>query len=1305
VAADPKDVRRRPAARSSRGRPAHAQKRARRARERHEQFELVQEALGIVTWIWEPQADLVRWYGDASRLLGLPPGRFSGRYADYLAQVHPEDLEKAKRTFVDCMQGRYPEYRAEERVVWPDGSVHWLETYGRAEYGADGRAIRMAGVVKDISVAKREESARLRAERLLAHVFDASPEYITVVRARDGAFVAANAAFERVTGFRAAEIVGRTVDELELWGDAAERDRFRADLQRDGAVHERPTMLRLRDGTVISGMLSASLVEHAGERLVVSVVHDVSEARLLQRRAQQSERKFATVFMTSPDPVAISRVRDGVHLDVNDAWVRATGHARQDAVGRSSHELGLWQDPAARREVLAQLDTAGAVHGLPARFVRANGEVFPALVSGAKVTLDGEACVVWAWRDIGELSSALGQARQAERMFSALFESSPEPITLYRISDGMRLAANGAWERLSGFRREQAVGRPVDDTKMWHDDAQGNAVLARLEAEGSVSNVEAQLKRADGAVFDALISGVRLELDGEPCILWSWRDTSELKRLEQRARHGERMFAALFESSPEPITLYRIADGMRLAANSAWERATGHRREAATGRPAVSVTLFRDPLQRAALVERATAEGGISNAEARLMRADGTEFDALISAARVDVEGEPCLLWTWHDMSQLKRLEQQAQQSARKFASMFETSPVALVVSRAAPGRGIDDRIVEINDAALSLIGAKREEAIGVPASRLVTWVEPLAIEDLRWRALAGERILGAPARFDRHDGKRVEVLLSGVQLEIGGEPHFVVSLYDVTERNRMQRERENADASYRALFATAMDGIVILSPQWTFVDLNPAACAFMGYERGELLGKSVTTVFGPEELERNPIRPERQWTQVERFLTRKDGTRRAIEVQAGPMPDGNILVIARDISERKRHEAMLMNVARGVSAEVGDAFFQSLVEHLARELEADFAFIAKLTYPDRERLRTLAFVADGANAPNFEYAVAGSPCATGLERRGTVIYPAGVAEQFPQDAGLKRLGVQGYIGTSLHSADGSAIGVLVVMHRRPIERAQLWSSMIEIFGARAAAEIERARAERLVRRTNESLEQTVRERTAELEDANRDLESFNYSISHDLRQPLSAIAGFAELLRDAGADTTSRRRQEFVREIEANAERMEGMISTLMQLARAGRGPLEKTQVDMRALVDSVLRELGASAPLEGIVEVADLPPVLGDAVLLRQVWSNLIGNALKYSREQAAPRVRIRGARVGDGIEYAVSDNGVGFDMRHAGRLFEAFQRLPSAASYEGSGVGLAIVQRIVRRHGGRLTPESAPGQGATFRFTLPA
>jgi PAS domain S-box-containing protein len=250
----------------------------------------------------------------------------------------------------------------------------------------------------------------------------------------------------------------------------------------------------------------------------------------------------------------------------------------------------------------------------------------------------------------------------------------------------------------------------------------------------------------------------------------------------------------------------------------------------------------------------------------------------------------------------------------------------------------------------------------------------------------------------------------------------------------------------------------------------------------------------------------------------------------------------------------------------------------------------------------------------------------------------------------------------------------------------------------------DRMRAEEMVRRTNDSLEQSVRARTAELEYANHELESYNYSISHDLRQPLSAIAGFADMLVDQLDEQAGALAKACAHEIEANAERMDQMIESLRRLADSVRGTLCVTQVDVAALVKCVLHDLSASAPFKADIRIGELPRVEGDPVLLRQVWANLIGNALKYSRNNAAPVVEIRGERREGGVEYTVRDNGVGFDMRDAARLFSTFQRLPSAAAFEGHGIGLAIVQRVVRRHGGTITAEAAPGKGATFRLTLP-
>jgi light-regulated signal transduction histidine kinase (bacteriophytochrome) len=263
---------------------------------------------------------------------------------------------------------------------------------------------------------------------------------------------------------------------------------------------------------------------------------------------------------------------------------------------------------------------------------------------------------------------------------------------------------------------------------------------------------------------------------------------------------------------------------------------------------------------------------------------------------------------------------------------------------------------------------------------------------------------------------------------------------------------------------------------------------------------------------------------------------------------------------------------------------------------------------------------------------------------------------------------------------------------------------VIDITEAREAGE--------RIARLNVELEGRVAERTAELrsavaslEEANRDLDGFNFSVAHDLRQPLNAIGGFSDLLNEEIASQTSEAAREFAREIGANAERMERMVEALLRFSNIGRGALQFVEIDVRGQVESVLRELAQDVPPHVEISVGELPAMRGDDTLLRHVWSNLIGNALKYSGKVAAPKVEIRGARYDRSLVYTVRDNGVGFDMRDAEHIFGVFERLPSAAGFEGTGVGLAIAQRIVRRHGGQISAESAPGQGATFRFTLPA
>jgi len=240
------------------------------------------------------------------------------------------------------------------------------------------------------------------------------------------------------------------------------------------------------------------------------------------------------------------------------------------------------------------------------------------------------------------------------------------------------------------------------------------------------------------------------------------------------------------------------------------------------------------------------------------------------------------------------------------------------------------------------------------------------------------------------------------------------------------------------------------------------------------------------------------------------------------------------------------------------------------------------------------------------------------------------------------------------------------------------------------------------VDRLNAQLQRHV----AELEDLNQELEKFSYSISHDLRAPLRAISGFARLLLQEHAANLDPEGARLLGVIRVNTERMGRLIDDLLSLSRFSRQPLVRTPVDMAALVSGVIVDRAAAqAPGGAEIVVANLPDADGDAALLKQVWERLIDNGVKFTEGIKAPRVEI-GARADNGTTvYSVRDNGVGFDMQYAAKVFEVFQRLHPQSDYEGTGVGLAIVQRVIHRHGGRIWAESAPGQGATFFFTLGA
>jgi PAS domain S-box-containing protein len=620
--------------------------------------------------------------------------------------------------------------------------------------------------------------------------------------------------------------------------------------------------------------------------------------------------------------------------------------------------------------------------------------------------------------------------------------------------------------------------------------------------------------------------------------------------------------------------------------------------------------------------------------------------------------------------------------SEARFRGVFEQAAVGMAV------RTLDGRWLQVNRKLCEILGYEREELLEISSTTLTPPEDRQRAVDYNRRVAAGEiDAYQREKRYLRKDGTAVwvELNLSVVRDGDGRPDHVISIIVDISERKAAQTQAHAAEERLRAglenlgemiVLTDADDNMVIANGRFlefnrTVADFARPGCHYSDHLRAGIALGMFPDATGRAEAwlaERMAVRRARVGP-VER--RRQDG--RWLMVDDQPLPDGGVVSFGLEITERKAAESALLASEERFRSLVGltnDVFWETDSAH--RFVWQEYSHFPSTrvppaneigktrwempyTRPDEDGWRRHR--ADLEHHRVFRDFIVARPLPEGGER-------------FIQVSGEPQFDDQGnFTG---YRGVGKDISEQVI-------------------------------AEDALRTLNADLERRVSERTRALETAYRELEAFSYSVSHDLRAPLRAIAGFATLLReDEGAHLTAEGLR-LLGVIDQSAQQMGRLTDALLALAQTSRKTLDHVQVDMETLVREVVQGFLPEYPSIHVA-VGNMPAAHGDATLLRQVFVNLIGNALKYSSRAVAPCVEVGVEAYGTvPAVYFVRDNGIGFDMAYVERLFRPFERLHADRDFRGAGIGLALANLIVQRHGGRIWAEGVPGKGAVFRFTL--
>jgi PAS domain S-box-containing protein len=1018
--------------------------------------------------------------------------------------------------------------------------------------------------------------------------------------------------------------------------------------------------------------------------MAYSLLSTVVEAGMMRDALRRSEERFRSLVETTSDWVW-EVDRSGAYTYSSPQVFDLLGYRPDEILGKTFFDLmppdeaqrvgAQFRDAVAKQKPLERLENkARHKDGHPV-VLETNGVPFLDAYGG-----------VWGYRGIdrditkrkqaeSQREAALEALRESERKYRSVIENIQD--VFYR-SDlkGCLLMGSPSGARMFGYDSiDEMIGLPLDS--FWPDTEKRQRLLAQIKATGSVKDFEAVLRRKDGTIFNASFT-THFYYDGHGNLMGTEgiiRDITERKRAEEALYTTNETLRALVQSSPLAIIAIDF-DGHVTLWNPAAEQMFDWQEREVLGQ--ILPLISEDKQDEYSVVrERALHGETITDMETQRRKRDGSLVDVSLSTAPLrDAQGHVVgSMALCVDITQRKQMEEALQESEQRFRTLAEASFEGIVLTT-------QGKIMDLNDQLAQMLGYSREELLGA-------WVEDCVVPEHR-ALVTAFALSGREEPYEhlslRKDGTTFPAEIRARSARLGGQEIRVSVIRDITDRKRLEQQIEERRLYLESILACAPDAIVTSDKQHHILEWNPGAERLFGYPREEVIGRKVDNliaganakVFNEATGWTRQVQERKVIVPTETVRYRKDGSPVDVMVSVAPIlvddEWGGVVAVYTDITERRRAEAER------------DAMLEAL-----QDSEERFRLFMH-HFPGLAYIKDAATRALFANQGFMTYLNI-SPDEI-LGKTNLEIFPAEFAERMTADD--RRVVESGQSEEIEEYYGGRVWSTYKFILPQPGHPPLLGGFTLDI--------TERKRAEEEIRRLNDELERRVVERTAQLEAAVKELEAFSYSVSHDLRAPLRAIDGFTRILVEDYGPSLDAEGKRVCAVISDNARRMAQLIDDLLAFSRLSRADIRPMPLDMRALAEAAFYQLTTPESRERIeFRLGTLAPAMGDPTLIAQVWQNLLSNALKFSAKRERAIIEVGCQEGKDESVYYVRDNGAGFDMQYAGKLFGVFQRLHSEREFEGTGVGLAIVQRMIHRHGGRIWAEAGPDLGATFYFTL--